>query len=68
MDLSEVFLFPYFAVEFDQRQVCRWIHGQVRLGPGIILFCRDNVHPMRLLNRMKNKLLPLMPGSAMAVL
>ena len=56
----DVNLNPYFAVEFDQGQVCRWIN------PNIINFYKEKENQRKLVRRVKEKVLPLMPDSAMA--
>ncbi|MBQ7872121.1 MAG: ATP-binding protein [Oscillospiraceae bacterium] len=62
----DVNLRPQSAIEFDQGQVCRWINGLARLSPNIISFYQDNLNQRKLVSRIKNMLLPLMPDSAMA--
>ena len=62
----DVNLNPYFAVEFDQGQVCRWINGLARLSPNIINFYKEKENQRKLVRRVKEKVLPLMPDSAMA--
>ena len=57
---------PQTAMEFDQGQVCRWINGLARLSPNIISFYQDSFNQRKLVSRIKNMLLPMMPDSAMA--
>ena len=57
---------PQTAMEFDQGQVCRWINGLARLSPNIISFYQDSLNQRKLVSRIKNMLLPMMPDSAMA--
>ena len=57
---------PQMAMEFDQGQVCRWINGVARLSPNIISFYQDSFNQRKLVSRIKNMLLPMMPDSAMA--
>ena len=62
----DVNLNPYSVVEFDQGQVCRWINGLARLSPNIINFYKEKGNQWKLVQRIKEKVLPLMPDSAMA--
>lgn len=62
----DVNLRPESAMDFDQGQVCRWINGLARLSPNIISFYQDNFNKRKLVSRIKNVLLPMMPDSAMA--
>ena len=57
---------PQTAMEFDQGQICRWINGLARLSPNIISFYQDSFNQRKLVSRIKNMLLPMMPDSAMA--
>lgn len=57
---------PQYAIEFDQGQVCRWINGLARLSPNIINFYKEKDNQWKLLRRIKECVLPLMPDSAMA--
>ena len=57
---------PQTAMEFDQGQVCRWINGLARLGPTIISFYQEKENQWKLVRRIKERVLPLMPDSAMA--
>ena len=57
---------PQYAIEFDQGQVCRWINGLARLGPNIISFYQEKDNQWKLVHRIKERVLPLMPDSAMA--
>ena len=57
---------PQTAMEFDQGQVCRWMNGLARLSPNIISFYQDSFNQRKLVSRIKNMLLPMMPDSAMA--
>ena len=57
---------PQYEIEFDQGQVCRWINGLARLSPNIISFYQEKDNQWKLLRRIKERLLPLMPDSAMA--
>ena len=57
---------PQFAMEFDQGQVCRWMNGLARLSPNIISFYQEKEHQRKLVRRIKEMLLPIMPDSAMA--
>ena len=57
---------PQTAMEFDQGQVCRWINGLARLSPNIISFYQDSFNQRKLVSRIKNMILPMMPDSAMA--
>ena len=54
------------AMDFDQGQVCRWMNGLARLSPNIISFYQEKDNQRKLLRRIKERLLPLMPDSAMA--
>ena len=57
---------PQTAMDFDQGQVCRWMNGLARLSPNIISFYQEKDNQWKLLRRIKERLLPLMPDSAMA--
>lgn len=57
---------PQTAMDFDQGQVCRWMNGLARLSPNIINFYQEKDNQRKLLRRIKERLLPLMPDSAMA--
>ena len=57
---------PQTAMDFDQGQVCRWMNGLARLSPNIISFYQEKDNQRKLLRRIKERLLPLMPDSAMA--
>lgn len=57
---------PQTAMEFDQGQVCRWINGLARLSPTIISFYQEKDNQWKLVRRIKERLLPIMPDSAMA--
>ena len=57
---------PQTAMEFDQGQVCRWINGLARLSPTIISFYQEKENQWKLVRRIKERVLPLMPDSAMA--
>ena len=57
---------PQYEIEFDQGQVCRWINGLARLSPNIISFYQEKDNQWKLLRRIKERQLPLMPDSAMA--
>ena len=57
---------PQTAMEFDQGQVCRWINGLARLSPNIISFYQEKDNQWKLVRRIKERLLPIMPDSAMA--
>ena len=62
----DVNLQPQSAIEFDQGQVCRWINGLARLSPTIISFYQEKDYQWKLVRRIKERVLPLMPDSAMA--
>ena len=49
----DVNLNPYFAVEVDQGQVCRWINGLARLSPNIINFYKEKENQRKLVRRVK---------------
>ena len=57
---------PQTAMEFDQGQVCRWINGLARLSPTIISYYQEKENQWKLVRRIKERVLPLMPDSAMA--
>ena len=54
------------VVDFYTGQVCRWINGQAKLSPSIIDFYKSEKNKIKLLNRIENEIMPLMPDSAMA--
>ena len=62
----DVNLRPESAIDFDQGQVCRWINGLARLSPNIISFYQQTDNQRKLVNRIKERVLTLMPDSAMA--
>ena len=62
----DVNLQPQSAIEFDQGQVCRWINGLARLSPVIISFYQEKANQRKLVQRIEENVLPLMPDSAMA--
>lgn len=55
------------SIDFDQGQVCRWINGLAKLSLIIIGYYQEKNNQKKLLKRIKENLLPLMPDSAMAV-
>ena len=57
---------PQTAMDFDQGQVCRWMNGLARLSPNIISVYQEKDNQRKLLRRVKERLLPIMPDSAMA--
>ena len=67
MLLGDVNYNPEYAIDFDNGQVCRWINGLARLSPNIIRYYQDTNHQRKLVSRLKNEILPMMPDSAMAV-
>lgn len=58
---------PRYVVDFDQGQVCRWLNGLARLSPNIVEYFGKNENQKKLLHRIQNNILPIMPDSAMAV-
>ena len=62
----DVNLCPQSAIDFDPGQVCRWINGLARVSPAIISFYQNKNNQWKLIDRIKNVLLPLMPDSGMA--
>lgn len=55
------------VLDFDQAQVSRWFTGQAKLSPNIINFYKSGANGEKLCKQIEDKILPLMPDSAMAV-
>lgn len=58
---------PEFCMEFDNGLVCRWINGLAKLSPKITAHYQENRNQRKLARTIQNRILPMMPDSAMAV-
>lgn len=54
-------------MEFDNGLVCRWINGMAKLSPKITAHYQENRNQRKLARTIQNRILPMMPDSAMAV-
>ena len=58
---------PESCMEFDNGLVCRWINGLAKLSPKITAHYQENRNQRKLARTIQNRILPMMPDSAMAV-
>lgn len=58
---------PEYCMDFDNGLVCRWINGLAKLSPKITAHYQENRNQRKLARTIQNRILPMMPDSAMAV-
>ena len=58
---------PESCMEFDNGLVCRWINGLAKLSPKITAHYQENYNQHKLALTIQNRILPMMPDSAMVV-
>lgn len=54
-------------MEFDNGQVCKWMNGLAKLSPRVISHYQGKQNQRALAQTIENRILPMMPDSAMAV-
>ena len=55
------------CMEFDNGQVCKWMSGLAKLSPRVISHYQEKQNQRVLAKTIENRILPMMPDSAMAV-
>lgn len=58
---------PESCMEFDNGLVCRWMNGLAKLSPKITAHYQENYNQRKLARTIEDRILPMMPDSAMAV-